>query len=198
MFRPRVLFLFHQCECHGIRALDADEDPEEVRVAHETHQLLIIGQIDRSFRREFERVIVVLIPAREVGEKTFYRLLVADQIVVDEVYVAPVAKFVEPIELGEHLLICFGPRDAAVEFDDVAELAGEWTSPRVLHANIEVLIELQKVEARNRRLSNVDGEFFRLEGARPLTPLPGRDEIVDDTLGFAENQEVRVSVEVRA
>src|SRR4029077_20588005 len=108
---------------------------------------------------------MVLVPACKVGEKTLHRLLVADQIVVDEIYVAPVAKLVELVELSEHLLICFGARDAAIEFNDVAELAGEWTSPRVLDADIEVLIELQKVEARDRRLGDIDGEFFRLEGA---------------------------------
>ena len=72
---------------------------------------------------------MALVPTGEVRKKCLHRLLVADQIVVDEIHVAAVAKLVEPIELGEHLLIRLGARDAAVEFDDVAELAGEWTSP---------------------------------------------------------------------
>ena len=37
--------------------------------------------------------------ACEVGEKTLHCFLVADQVVVDEIYVAPVAKLVEPVEL---------------------------------------------------------------------------------------------------
>jgi hypothetical protein len=44
---------------------------------------------------------VVLVPACEVGEKTLHCFLVADQVVVDEIYVAPVAKLVEPVELLE-------------------------------------------------------------------------------------------------
>jgi hypothetical protein len=39
--------------------------------------------------------------ACEVGEKTLHCFLVADQVVVDEIYVAPVAKLVEPVELLE-------------------------------------------------------------------------------------------------
>src|SRR6185437_10443515 len=87
-------------------------------------------------------------------------------------------------------------RHAAVELDDVAEFAGERTAARELHPDIEILVELEQIEARDRRRRDVGLEFRALEIARALSGLPRRDEVLDDALGFAENPEVAVLINV--
>ena len=59
------------------------------------------------------------------------------------------------------------------------------------------MVELQQVEARDRRLAHIDLEFLGLEHALARAGVPGRDEIVDHVLGFAEHLEIRLGVEVR-
>ncbi len=51
------------------------------------------------------------------------RLLVADEVVVDEIDVAAIAGAVQGLKFGQHLLVGLGARLAAVKLDDVAELA---------------------------------------------------------------------------
>src|SRR6266550_8508660 len=99
---------------------------------------------------------------------------------------AAIAEPVERVELGQHLGIRLGARHAAVQFDDVAELAGERTAARILQPDVEVMLELQEVKTRDRRLGHIDLEFRRLEEAAALAPLPGGDEFLDDTFGFAD------------
>src|SRR6266403_2643237 len=52
---PGVLLLLHLHERLWIRALDADENSEEVRVLHRLQQLVVIRDVDRGFGRELER-----------------------------------------------------------------------------------------------------------------------------------------------
>ena len=66
-----------------------------------------------------------------------------------------------------------------------------------LHANVEIVVEFQEVEARDRRLSHVDLEFFRLEQPVARARLPGFDESVDDALRFAEDAKIRCFIEMR-
>src|SRR5262249_22676101 len=83
------------------------------------------------------------------------------------------------------------------ELDDVAELAGERTSARELHAYVEVLIELEEIETRDRRFGYVDLEFWRLESPLALAFFPGGDELIDDALGLADDTEISRSIAVR-
>ena len=108
-----------------------------------------------------------------------------------------IAELVEPVQLGQHLGVGLGARHAPVELDDVAEFAGEWTTARELHADIEVAIGFQQVEPRDRALAYVDFEFLGLEHAAARSCLPGRDEFVNDAFGFAEHLEVRRAIDVR-
>src|SRR5581483_8111696 len=124
--------------------------------------------------------------------------LVTDQIVVDEIDVATITKFVERLEFGENLIVRFGTRRAAVQLDDVAELAGKRTAARELHADIEILLEFQEIEARYRRLGDVDLEFRGHEHAFAIAPLPSGDEVIDDVFDFAKDPEIRSFVTVRA
>ena len=91
-----------------------------------------------------------------------------------------------------------GARHAPVKLDDVAELAGERAAARELHADVEVIVEFQEIEAGDRRLGYVDLKFLRLEPPFARTRLPGFDEFVDDPFGFAEDKKIRRLIELRS
>ena len=85
----------------------------------------MVGEVDRRFGREFERIAVLPLPGLQRGKKTFQSLLVADEVVVDKVHVSAITECVEPIEFGHHLLVRLGAWHPTVKFDDVAKLAIE-------------------------------------------------------------------------
>ena len=62
---------------------------------------------------------------------------------------------------------------------------------------MQVIVEIEQVEARHRAFGHVDGEFLDLEHALALAGFPGRDEGIDDALGFAENAEIGLLINVR-
>ena len=80
-----------------------------------------------------------LLPGLQLGQESLERLLVADQVVVDEVDMAAIAELIEPLELRKHLRVRLGAGHAPVELDDVAELAGEGAAARILHTDVEVM-----------------------------------------------------------
>ncbi len=106
---------------------------------------------------------------------------------------AAIAKLIERIEFAKYLIVRLGARRAAIELDDVAELAGERTAARELHADVEIMLEFQEIEARHRRLGHVDLEFLGDEQALAGALLPGLDELRDDILDFAKDAEIRAS-----
>src|SRR5690242_4520226 len=181
-----------------VRTFNADENSEEVAAPEHFQQFLIVRQIERSLGRELEWIIVFLDPIFERGQESLDGFLIADQIVVDEIDMAAVAEPVKSFQLGEHLRMGFGSRRAAIELDDVAELAREWATARELHADIEILVEFQKVVARNWRFGHIDLEFRRLKSTLALPLLPGRDEFVEDAFSLANHAEIRSRVAVRA
>ena len=130
-------------------------------------------------------------------QERLYRLLVADEIVVDEIDVPAVTELVERLQLFQHLLRRLGPWHPAVQLDDVAELAGERTAARILHADVHVVLELEQIEARLRRLGDVDLVLRRLEQALVAAGLDRGDELVDDAFGLPHHAEVRPLVDVR-
>ena len=104
--RLRRVFCFF-CIGHervGSGLLDPDEDAEEIRLAHQPQQLVVVGQIDRGFGRELERVSRALLPAFRSRQERLQSLLVADEIVVDEIDMAAIAERVQGLELGQDLL----------------------------------------------------------------------------------------------
>src|SRR5262245_14316418 len=96
-----------------------------------------------------------LLPGLEMRKEGTNRFFVANEIVVDEIDMPAIAERIEGIEFGQHLRRCLGPWHPSIEFDDVAELTGERASARKLHAHEQIILELQKIEARDRRLGNV-------------------------------------------
>ncbi len=188
----RVLLLACMNERLGVGRLDAGEDREEIRRGHEIEQLRVIGEIERRLGRELERITSFPLPDDQLGQELLERALVADKVVVDEVDMAAIAEVVERLQLAQHLGIALRARHPAEQFDDVAELAVEGTSARELHADIEIVLELQQVEARYRAGRDVDRELLGLEDAGAGPALPGAHEIRHDRLGLADDEELRL------
>src|SRR6266511_6050665 len=66
---PRdILHLLRGLEQLGVRGLDADEDVEETGLDHALEQLIIVGQIDRSFGVIAKRIIVPAVPGSQLSE----------------------------------------------------------------------------------------------------------------------------------
>ena len=61
---PRVLLLLHGDQRLVIGALDADEEREEIGVAHQRQQLVVVREVDRGLGGELERKAVRLLPGR--------------------------------------------------------------------------------------------------------------------------------------
>ena len=190
---PRVLLLAHRDQRRGVGTLDADEDSDEIGALHQHQELGIVGEIERGFGGELERIVARFEPLCEFRQERLDGLLVADEVVVDEVDMAAIAEAIELVELGEHLGVGLGARHPPVELDDVAELAGERAAARELHADVEIVVEFQQIEARDRRLGHVDLKFLRLELPFARARFPGFDEFVDDVLRLRRGRESRPS-----
>jgi hypothetical protein len=193
---PRVLLFAHRDQRRSIGTFDADEDSDEIGALHQHQKLGIVGEIERGFGGELERIIARFEPRCEFRQKRLDGLFVADEVVVDEVDMAAIAEAIERVELGKHLRVGLGARHPPVKLDDVAKLAGERAAARELHADVEIVVEFQQIEARDRRLGHVDLKFLRLELSFARARFPGFDEFADDVLGFAEDAKVGRLIEM--
>ena len=164
--------------------------PMKLACVQEPEQFPVVGQIERRLGGELERIVVLFEPNLQLGQERLDRLLIADEVIVDEIDVAAVAETIQRLQLVQHLRIGLGAGHAPVKLDNVAELAGERAAARKLHADVKIMLDLQEIESRNRGLGDVDGELFGLEDAVAGARIPGRDELVDDALGFAEHLEI--------
>ena len=79
-----VLELLGLAERLLVGALDADEGGDEVGLDHQLHQLGVVGQVDRGLGEEGQRIALPLLPGDHLAEHLLDRLLVADQVVVDD------------------------------------------------------------------------------------------------------------------
>src|SRR5262249_32060142 len=108
----------------------------------------IVREVDRRLGRELERPVALDEPLLQRGQERLYQLLVADEVVVDEVDVAAVAQVVELLQLGQDLGVRLRPRDLAEELDAVTELAAEGAAAAPLDPDMVVSLQLEQVEAR--------------------------------------------------
>src|SRR5258707_13732201 len=105
---------------------------------------------------------------------------------------------VERLQFGENLIVSLGARHATIQLDDIEELAGERAAARILHADEEIVIELDQIITRHRALRDVGLEFLGDEHTLAFAAFPGGDEVHHDLLGLADHLEVRVRVKMRA
>ncbi len=145
-----VLHLVVGDEAEFVGGLDAEEDGGEAGVLEELQESEVVGEIERGFGDKAEWVAAFPAPLGHCGEEFLGTLFIADEVVVDdEDGVAP-AGLLELIEFGEHLGDGLGARLAAVDLDDVAELAVEGTAARVLHGHGAVAIHFDEAEVGQR------------------------------------------------
>jgi hypothetical protein len=178
---PRVLLFPGRNERVGIGTLDSDKNREEIGFPQELEQLVIVCDIERCLRRKFERIAARVEPPGQLRQKLLQCLLVADEIVIDELDDAAPSDAVEYVQLGQHLIIGLGPRNASVELDDVAEFASKRTAAGELNTYGEVVFELEQIESRNRALPDVNLKFGGLEYAVFRSVLDRRDEVPPPT-----------------
>src|SRR5438105_1116439 len=112
---------------------------------------------------------------------------VADEVIIHDKNHAAPTKLPERIQLRQHLFITLGARDAAIDFDDVAELALKGTAARELHRHRAIAFEVDEMEVRNR----CGGErwpFSRLIDTLGLAALKVAHELRQGRLGLAEEE----------
>src|SRR5262245_15210403 len=131
-----------------VRRLDADEDGGDISSDHELHKLLVIGEIDRGFRNEHQRIAIALLPTDHVLQNLLDGLFVADEVVVDD---EDDRQFLsaQGVEFSEDLRRSLETRPPAEDDDDVAELAGKRAAARELHRAKGVAVHLQEIEPRH-------------------------------------------------
>src|SRR3954452_7006727 len=109
-----------------------------------------------------------------------------------------IAVIVEGLQLSENLIGGFGAWHATIQLNNIAELAGEWAATRILHANEEIMVELDQIVAWHGAYRDVDLEFFGDELAFALAAFPSGDKFLHDFLGLADHLEVCIRVKMRA
>ena len=90
---------------------------------------------------------MLALPARDLREELRRLAPVPDEVVVDDEDRSAPAQLVERVELAQHLRRGLHPRVAAVELDDVAELALERAPARGLHAHRGVARPVEQIES---------------------------------------------------
>jgi hypothetical protein len=191
----RVVLLVGLEERGRVRGLETHEDGEEVALPHEPEQFLVLGQVQAGLGGELEGPVLLHEPRAELPQEGLQRPAVPDQVVVHEVDVPAVPERVQGVELPEHLGGGLGPGHPSVQVDDVAELAVERATARVLDPDVQVAVELQEIEAGDRRARDV-GETGRREQAALGPGHPGGEEVAQDLLGLPEHPEVGRSVDL--
>src|SRR5215471_6209324 len=151
-----------------IRRLNADEHRVDISVDQEPHHLLVLGEVDRCLGDKADRIAVRLLPPDDLAQNRLYRLLIADQIVVDDEGVVD-AGGGKPIQLGPDLLRGLEPRPPPKNDDDVAKFTGERAAARHLQAAIEIAVHPPEVPARARHGGHV--ALVRLLVARLVAAL---------------------------
>ena len=186
-----VLVLAGDRKAGLVGGLNAEEDRIKTALGHHLHQFLVRGQVHGGFRREAEGIAPLDLPLLQGRQQQFGVALVADEVVIHQEDRAPPAQVVEVLELGDQLLRRLGPGLAAVENDDVAELALERAAPGELHAHGVVGVELQQVKAGHRCGGDVRLLTVGAEAAAGLSLFDRLDEHRQGDFTLIEHLEVR-------
>src|SRR5215813_13395650 len=89
---------------------------------------------------------ILLLPLSEHRQKLAHILFVADEIVIDNKNRPAPSQVSQRIKLGQHLRVAFCPGYSTVDFNDVAELATEGTSSRVLDRHSTVALQIGEMK----------------------------------------------------
>src|SRR5262245_27430960 len=84
LLAAQVLRLTRFTQRFLVGRFNADKDVSDICVVHKAHEFFIICQIKRSLREKSHCIIMRLLPGDDFAENEFYRLLIADQIVIND------------------------------------------------------------------------------------------------------------------
>src|SRR4030081_3832123 len=87
-----------------------------------------------------------LLPGSKFRQEFPYILFISDEIVIDNENGAAPAKSQQRVKLAQNLLIALGAGYAAVDFNDVANLAVERAAARILNRHCTVAFHFREVE----------------------------------------------------
>src|SRR3984885_16176017 len=110
-------------------------------------QICLRGKGDGGLGLERERMVVLLLPYGQFARERQRLVMVADEIVIDDEDLVAPSQFAQGVELRDELRVRLGAGLAAVDGDDVAELALEGAATRKLHRHGGVFVEAQQIEA---------------------------------------------------
>src|SRR2546425_1456437 len=192
----RVLLLLGTDQELFIRRLDADEDVAKVHGFHHAKQLHIIREVDGRLGAEEKRKPALLAPRQELRQEPHHGLFVGDEVVIDEIHMTSVVQLIETFQFSKDLVRGFRAGLPAVELDDVTELAVERAAAGKLDPDVQVLPELQKVEARRRALGHVGLLLGAVDPVRGSGFQVG-EKLRDRHFSFIEHQVIRVGVDLR-
>ena len=190
--QPKVLLLGHRAQGRRLGRLDAAEDRDEPGLPHQGQDALVLRDVEGRLAREAEGIAVPRLPRDEVREQLERGLLVADEVVVDEVDRLRAAR-AEAVQLGEHLRRLLEAGIPSVQRRDVTELAGVWAPARELDAREEVLAQGDELIGWDREVVERQP---RRRGEGELAPRASavRVEVLDDAVRrvahFADVQDV--------
>ena len=148
---PVVRFA-HGVERAQFGRLDAAEHRVETRLAHHREDVRALRDVERRLARELDRIAAPFLPLDQIGQQLARGLLVADEIVVDEIDRAGDPGIEHRVELGEDLLRRFEPGLAPVQRRDIAEFAAIRAAARKLHAAEKIAPPLDQPIGRDREI----------------------------------------------
>src|SRR5262249_26830415 len=164
-------------------------------IVHEAHEYFIVCQIERSLRKKSHRIVMRLLPRDDFAENEFYRLLIADQIVINDEDATDPAYAANRLEFGNNLGYRLEARTAPEGYNDVAKFAGEWATARELHRSDEITVHLQKVVARRRHFAHV-GALRLLVAAGVFLSGPIGKELRPGLFGFPHENDIGQCAEI--
>src|ERR1700736_2825785 len=155
LLTAQVLQLTRFTQRFLVGRFNADKDVTDICLVHEAHEFFIVCHIERSLRKKSHRIIMRLLPSDDFAENVFYRLLIADQIVINDEDAAEPTKTAKQLQFGNNLGYRLEARTTTEGYNDVTKLAGEWAAARELHRSHDITVHLQKVVARRRHFTHV-------------------------------------------
>src|ERR1700730_8326545 len=84
LLTAQVLQLTRFTQRFLVGRFNADKDVTDICLVHEAHEFFIVCQIKRCLRKKCQRIIMRLLPGDDFAENEFYRLLIANQIVIND------------------------------------------------------------------------------------------------------------------
>src|SRR5262245_64556543 len=161
----------------------------EASAPHPLEQFLVLGEVHAGLGYKGEWMIVTLRPVCQDREQAFDVALVADKVIINDEYHPAPANPQERIQFGHYLLITLRARNAAIDLDDVAELALKRTAARVLDRHRAIASEVNQLEVGDGRRGECRPLGSLIDALR-LPTLEVADELWQGHLGLAEEDMV--------